>query len=657
MTLLIIIAITSLLIAPARSLIGYDCAGKGLNVTTLSLTDIGECSIDEIEPTKEDVYIQLLQLSEFDRIPVLQCKVEIDRTLYYCGMHSHVSVVQNGRKIYIQELGEAGCTRLHETGVITIGTAIIDQNKLNQTSHHSITLAGALSMDGRCSGTQYADGYGSWENVIVQAVVKITMRTFEASVRRSSNTLILPSGTHCSISSGGCMDGEGGETYWPSTVTDSCHFDKYDILYEGIATKLTPKDNTTQPGPIIYTVTTQDTTFALTKTTEISLCGYKLFHTEHPKLLIMETQRGRTFKIRARILVDNLDIFAYVNSKFVYVEKHVKTQLNRLYHDIMEQKCALERQILQNALALASIAPDEMASSIMKTPGYTAVTAGEVLHLIKCVPVECKIRHTDDCYNELPVSHNNASVFLLPRSRIITRTGTTRDCNGLLPAMYKIHDTWFRITSRPIETIPPPIIQPLTKPSWKYVSPNALASSGIYTNEDLDRLKNHIMFPVEKPSMLNTLAKGAMGQYVPPGSISMTNLLDEKTLDRIAESTGKRIWRGFTSFGSASAGVLGIILIIRLAKLIVDTIIHGYALHSIYGWSIHLLGAIWTSVTNLLLHLARKPPKQSGTEEEAATSQPLTEVVPSSSEVSDNRQVSDKQVLDFKDLRAYMHKN
>lgn len=87
----------------------------------------------------------------------------------------------------------------------------------------------------------------------------------------------------------------------------------------------------------------------------------------------------------------------------------------------MEQKCALEKQILQNALSLASIAPDEMAYRIAKGSGYTVVISGEVIHLINCVPVECKIRYTEDCYNELPVSHQNSSLFLLPKSRILTR--------------------------------------------------------------------------------------------------------------------------------------------------------------------------------------------------------------------------------------------
>jgi len=93
---------------------------------------------------------------------------------------------------------------------------------------------------------------------------------------------------------------------------------------------------------VIYTVITQETTFVLAKASEFSLCGYNLVQTEHSKLFILKTQDGRTFKTKIKISVDNLDIFSYVNSKFIYVEKHIKTQLTQLYRDIMEQKCALE---------------------------------------------------------------------------------------------------------------------------------------------------------------------------------------------------------------------------------------------------------------------------------------------------------------------------
>lgn len=600
-----IIAAIITLPAVVYSLIGYNCEGKGLNVTTLSLLDIGLCDLDNIEPERTDVYVQLLQISDFQKLRVTQCHVEVDRTIYHCGMHSHISLVSNSRRQYVLELGNDACRRIHDTGSLTLATTIIDRISVNATNLRSVTLAGRTGTDGTCYGAPYTDGYDSWDDVVVQAVVRITLREFEASVKRASEELILPSGTRCSAAARMCLDSDGSESYWTAILADNCHFDRYDVLYEGTAVRLSPLAN--QTTTIVYTVTSKDTTFALTKTDEYNLCGYKLFRTEHPKLVIMETQKGRTFKIRSKISVDNLDIFSYVNSKFVYVEKHMGTQLTKLYQDIMEQKCALERQILRNALSLSSIAPDEMAFRIMKAPGYTAVATGEVIHLIQCIPVSCKIRHTEGCYSELPVSYKNDSYFLLPRSRILVRKGTSKDCSDLLPTMYEIDGTWFRVTNRPVETLAPPAIQPLTKPGWKYVSPDALATSGIYSEEDLTRLRNHIMFPVEKPATLNYIAHGAMGGNVPAGVISLSNLLDEKSLERIAESASRRLWNGFVSFGSASAGVLAIFIIIRTFKLVIDTIIHGYALHSIYGWSIHLIGAVWSSVTNLLLHLGKPP--------------------------------------------------
>jgi len=216
--------------------------------------------------------------------------------------------------------------------------------------------------------------------------------------------------------------------------------DNFQIAQEGTATKLTPRSIHTML--TVFTITTQDTTFALkifaVKTAELNLCI--MTQTEHLKLFILETQRERTFKAR-EISINNLDIVAYVKSKFVYVEKHIKTQLTKLYTKIMEQKCALEKQILQNALSLSSIAPDEMAFRIMKTLSYTAVTAGELINLIKCIPVDCRVRQDTECHNELPVIYQNQSYFLALRSRILIKTGTQRDCNELLPIMFKIHDS------------------------------------------------------------------------------------------------------------------------------------------------------------------------------------------------------------------------
>ncbi|EFN83519.1 hypothetical protein EAI_10398 [Harpegnathos saltator] len=52
-----------------------------------------------------------------------------------------------------------------------------------------------------------------------------------------------------------------------------------------------------------------------------------------------------------------------------------------------------------------------------------------------------------------------------------------------------------------------------------------------------------------------------------------------------------------------------------------DSIIRGYVTHSTHGWSIHLIGAIWSSMTHLIHLGGRKSNK------EASTDDPVTEVL------------------------------
>ena len=91
----------------------------------------------------------------------------------------------------------------------------------------------------------------------------------------------------------------------------------------------------------------------------------------------------------------------------------------------------------------------------------------------------------------------------------------------------------------------------MTKSTWKYISPRSLAANDIYSdNDDLETLRDHIMFPAERPSVLNTITQ-RMGQ---PGFVngsSFSNLLDEASIEKIAMSAWKKFWNRFLIFGNA----------------------------------------------------------------------------------------------------------
>ncbi|CAK9834636.1 Retrovirus-related Pol polyprotein from transposon 412 [Anthophora retusa] len=593
-----------LLVTQAAALIGYDCSGPTLNVSTFSAVDPLDCEAEEKAPIVKERAIQLLQLSEFQSAEVTQCHVEIDRTIFHCGMHSHISAVNNGRQIYLMNIPRDACQMLHRTGTLYVTPSTqITGVATNSSTARSLTLSGKIENDGTCFGSTFSDPYGTWNSVVVQAVIRIKIRTHIAAVKLATNEIILQSGQRCLVQQGSCLDSEDGFSYWDNSPTDYCKFNNYDVLYEGKATLVEDEDN---QGLSLYSVTSQGTTFALARTTSTKVCGYTLIHTEHPKLFILETEKEGHFKTRTPIAINNLDIFAYVNSKFVYVEKHLKTQIIQLYRDVVKQKCALERQIMHNAITLIHVTPAEVATTIAKEHGFMAIASGEVIHIVKCIPVVCQVRHTDTCYDELPVTYKNTSLFITPIHHILTRSGTRKDCSELMPNMFRIHGLWYRLTPKPVESLPPTPLKPLTKATWKYVNPHNLADGGIYSPEDLAKLKEHIMFPIERPAIVNSLAQGATGREYSSQALQLYNLFDETTLNKLAESTGKRIWSGFITFGSFTAGIMGIYLAIRVIKAAVSTIINGIALHSVYGWSLHLLGAAWSSLTHFFLFLSQR---------------------------------------------------
>lgn len=118
------------------------------------------------------------------------------------------------------------------------------------------------------------------------------------------------------------------------------------MLYQGTATRI----NSRFRYPIIYSLTSEDTTFALSKKSERRICGFVLIQTEHPKFVIVEITKDNPFTSKNQIIVNNLDAFTYINSKFIYVEKHIKQQIRTLYQNIIYQKYQLEQQVIRNAI-------------------------------------------------------------------------------------------------------------------------------------------------------------------------------------------------------------------------------------------------------------------------------------------------------------------
>ena len=73
-----------------------------------------------------------------------------------------------------------------------------------------------------CSGDTYADDYGSWNNVLVQGLIKITIMEEYAKVNLNNTKLHLNLGMTCKFSDEHCIDAQAGYAFWSHVINENC---------------------------------------------------------------------------------------------------------------------------------------------------------------------------------------------------------------------------------------------------------------------------------------------------------------------------------------------------------------------------------------------------------------------------------------------------
>lgn len=191
--------------------------------------------------------------------------------------------------------------------------------------------------------------------------------------------------------------------------------------------------------------------------------------------------------------------------------------------------------------------PDEFAYQFTGQPGFMAIVAGEVIHVIQCLPVELRLRQNELCYNQLPVWRGYNETFITPRTHILVNEATQVPCNTPLPQYFRFDKIWYKFLPKPTRTENPSTLNPITTATWEYCSPAELASTGIYTLKDLEQMRNRIMFPVEKAAITNTFAAQISNGQSQNSRYSYASVLSMDDLDNLTQSIWEKTWGKFTS--------------------------------------------------------------------------------------------------------------
>lgn len=565
------------------AIIGYDCRHPKIETTVLDAVSVAPCSPRETPVRTTMKQIQLLQRDPLLVVPVLQCHISVTLLVTRCGVWGHVVHTHVPIHTFIDIQTYSQCNSIIESKLYKYNGHIIATDVAPGASrkYHKY-LVGHVNSDGSCEGGYFTIGDYSYEHAVVYGEFKVQVDRIEAALDLTSLELHVKSlSTVCPFKGESCMTHDNGQVLWEKGMAlKTCEEKKYEVLYTGYA-NFTTQDG----GAAVVSLNSEDTTFSLIINQIVKLCTTSGYSTEHPRLFITEVINNfPLFSLKPKTPL-NVNLISYINTKIVFVERHISDNIKSLYRDVVQQRCELERVVISNQLALAYISSDEFAYSLKQGPGYSALTRGEAVHLIKCVPVEVVLRPTiDKCFNEAIVLYKNRTYYLSPRNRLLKEIGTEYECNHLVPIMFRLtQQDWYSLYPTPTLTRSPQVLNPNPVSNWTYTSLHGLAVAGIYSLNEVEALQKQLLFSGEKEALDDSLVRKFAGERISIGVGDASNLFTDVQMTSFFKRGYDKITTYFFQIGNITSGLMGLFVTGKLIVMMIDWVINYLMLRQTFG--------------------------------------------------------------------------
>lgn len=300
-----------------------------------------------------------------------------------------------------------------------------------------------------------------------------------------------------------------GNSHWKTSMDNKvCPESKpVTLLYKGEAKKY---------NEIIGGMSTQtyifnqgDNSFAMGIHSVGKYCNvFTIVQTEHPRLFIIEGDTGTALDLfQIKISAADVDIITQFNSKLMYVMRNMKGQLDNMFHIFQEERCRLEILQLRQLQTIAYHSPNQFAYDYYGRPGYTARISGEIIYITQCKATSVSyLPMPNKCYQEIPVSYDNKTYFIQPRTKLLTQIGTELKCNPITRPVFRLEDGWYTTAADSmIRVAAPEELAPSESKRWEFIIPKDILTSGTYPKEALDDYHRSLSIPSSSPKTVRII--------------------------------------------------------------------------------------------------------------------------------------------------------
>lgn len=378
-----------------------------------------------------------------------------------------------------------------------------------------------------------------------------------------------------------------------------CGKTRYDTIFEGWA-NLT----TSVASPSVLLVEGQTPSFALSTKKRSIICGHTGFTTDDDDVVIITGRPGELPIHGGTRELSDYNPFLDTTLKFIFIERNVANRTTDLYQTFTRRYCDLNKARLRHLLSLARTNPEEFAWVYMERPGYTAVSRGEVIHPIKCVEVEVQPRHTDTCFNDLPVTYRNGSYFLKPSSRLLVTVGTPVSCSPDTPVLFLIEGAWIKIGGESYIAPEPIKLSPSPKNVWEYGDLKSRTAIGFLSSDQLKEYREAIIGPAEYVA-ISTIFVNRVRDYGRTSSqgLDFSHSLDaNKMVEQVSSSVISQLYGWWDFIARQLGAILGFSIVWNMIVWLFSTCVNGFVLFRTYGWSPMFAAAGWGSLSKHLVY-------------------------------------------------------